>query len=180
MSPSISRIMGFLVSYDLYRPQETYRGSVIKDGIDTGPLLEEHGNGSDNNTPEHGHSLEERCNGDKLQLNGVDPVLLGQMREVCLDSPFLENGLRPDLKKLEFDELVINRHGTEFGQSLPGFLWSVMVDKPPRRERHEDHANEKNQGRRKLQSQRHKPSSVRLTVSSTADVVGTIVDLKIG
>lgn len=149
---------------------------IVQHGVDTGPLLEEHGDGGDDDAAEHGHGLEQRADGDKLQLGDVGDGGLGQVREVGLDGPLLEERLGLDLEELELDGLVLGRGAAQLGQHAARLVLAAVVDEPPRREGHEDHAEEEDQRRHQLQAQRHQPGRVALGVAGAADVVGSVVD----
>jgi hypothetical protein len=61
------------------RTKDTW--SIVQHGINTSPLLEKHSHRSDNDTTKHGHSLEQRTNSDKLQLEHIPSSLFLQVRE---------------------------------------------------------------------------------------------------
>jgi len=83
---------------------------------------------------------------------------------------------------------VVFRQITEAGESLAGLSFAAVVDEPSRREGlfiyqsmlvdqiqgrhyHENHADKENEGREELQAQWDQPCGIRLSLTSTADVV---------
>lgn len=87
---------------------EDLRWSIVEHSIDSSPLLEEHGYSRHDDPLEHGRSLEERRNGDKLQFDCVPCTRMCQARKVGLNCPLLEQRLCLDLKELNLDELIID------------------------------------------------------------------------
>lgn len=79
----------------------------------TSPLLEEHGDCRNDDSPEHRHGLEERSNGDELKLYGARPALVSQVRELLLDCALFEERLRLDLEEFQFHQLMVLRHGSQ-------------------------------------------------------------------
>ena len=111
------------------------------------------------------------------------------MREVLGCRALLEHRLRLDFQVLELDQIVILRQITEAGESLASLSFTAVVDEPSRREGltrrkwmladqgqgqyyHENHADEKDQGGEELKAQGDQPCGVRLSLTSTSDVVG--------
>lgn len=81
---------------------------VVKDSVDTGPLLEEHGDSSANNSLEHGHCLEairllagdllhivrrnsQRSDGNELKLDSIPSSLFLKVRKVLLNHSLFEH-----------------------------------------------------------------------------------------
>lgn len=150
---------------------------VVEHGVDTGPLLEEHGDTSNHGPFDHAPALEERLDRDELQLEGVPGGLFAELREVFRDRSLLEEGLSLDLKELKLDELVVLGETSETGEVGSGFGLTAVVDKPARREWHEGHTAEKNQTRNDLQANGDEPGGVGLLAAlGAADVVGSVVD----
>lgn len=98
------------------------------------PLLEEHGDGSQNDTAEHRLRLEERASGDELKLDGRPGGAIGEVREVLGSSALFEERLSLDLEKFELDKFVILRKTTETGKRLACLGLAIMVNKPSGRE----------------------------------------------
>jgi len=98
------------------------------------------------------------------------------MREVLSDCALLEHGLSPDLHEFELDELVVRRQPAKASQRLASFGLAVVVNEPPRRERHEQHANAEDDRRSQLQAQWDQPRGLGLGLTNASNVVGTIVD----
>ena len=67
------------------------------------PLLEEHGDGSQQHPAEHRLGFEEGPSGHELQLDRRPCRAVCKMREVFGRCALLEHRLRFDLQKLEFD-----------------------------------------------------------------------------
>jgi len=67
--------------------------------IDTGPLLEEHSNSSNDNTLKHSLGLEQRTHSDELKFKDVSSSLFLQMRETLCQTPLLEKRLGLDFEE---------------------------------------------------------------------------------
>ena len=65
-------------------------------------------------------------------------------------SPLLECRLGFDLEKLQFDELMVGRNASKLCKDAACFLFAIVVDQPPWRVGHEDHADKEDDGRREL------------------------------
>ena len=159
----------------LHLDERSHLRGVVENGVDSRPLLKEHDDCCHDDTTEHRHRLEKRSNSNKLQFDSVPGGRLRQVREVCCHSPFLEDGLCLDLEELKFNQLVVERHVAELGQSSTSLFLSVVMDEPTGRERHEDHSDEQDQGGEELESERYEPGCVRLCITCTADIIGAVV-----
>ena len=135
--------------------------------------LEEHSHGRDNNTLEHAPGLEQRLDGDELELESVPGGGLAQVREVLGDGALLEQRLGLDLEELELHELVVGREPAEAGEHAARLFLAALVDQPTRRERHEDHTHEQDHSRCQLQADRSQPRGIGLVVAPATDEVGT-------
>lgn len=58
--------------------------------VDAGELLEEHGNGSDDDPSEHGFRGEQRSDGHELELEGVPWCEFDEMRPLDCRAALLE------------------------------------------------------------------------------------------
>lgn len=145
--------------------------------VNTSPLLEEHGNGGNDDALEHGLGLEQRCNGHKLQLEDVHGSLLGEVGERLGNGALLKHGLSLDLEELEFDQLVVRGKITERGEVLAGLVFPVVVHQPTRRKGHPDHTDEQDKCWDKLDANGHQPGCVGLGFDrGAANVVCSVVD----
>jgi hypothetical protein len=136
------------------------------------PLLEEHGHGGDSNSLEHSLRLEQGSNSHELQLESVPSGLCLQVWEVLGDAALLEEGLGLDLEELELDEFVIGREVAEVGEDGPGLLLAAVVEEPAGGEGHPDHADEEDDGRDNLDTDRDEPGGVGLgLLRGASDVV---------
>jgi hypothetical protein len=152
------------------------RRSVVENGVDAGPLLEEHGDSGNDDALEHGLGLEEGADSDELELEGVPGGQLGEMRELLGNAALLEHGLGLDLEEFELNQFVVLGKLTEGGEGAASFVFTAVVDEPSRRERHPKHTDEKNGSGYELNADGHEPGSIGLIVAGSADVVGSIVD----
>jgi len=168
--------------------------SVVKDSVDTSPLLEEHGEASDSvslckcrndsnslnlrntDTLEHGLALEQGSNSLELELGYGHGRAICKVRVLLGDGALLEKRLSSDLAVLKLDELVVLRKTSEFGKGSKSLFLTVVVYQPTWREWHEDHSDEQNYGRSELQAERKKPCTVLLARAGTSNVVGTIYE----
>ena len=149
-------------------------GGVVEDGIDARPLLEEHGDGGDDDSLEHGSGLEEFLDGDELELEDVPGSRLTEVGEQLGDGALLKQRLGLDLEEFELDEFVLLVKSSEVGQHLACFLLASVVDQPTGGEGHEDHADEQNHGGEDLKADGREPSGIGLGLDSgAADEVGT-------
>lgn len=131
-------------------------------------LLEEHGDCRDNDPLKHRLGLEQLLDRHKLQLEDVPRRLLAQLREQLGDGALLKQRLCLDLEELELDQFVVLGQAAEVRQHLAGFLLTAVVDQPTRREGHEDHADEEDDGRGELQAGRDQPGRVSLGLEGGA------------
>lgn len=150
---------------------------VVQHGIDTRPLLEEHGNTSNHRPLDHAPALEQGLDGDELELESVPGGLLAKLGEVLGDSPLLEERLSLDLKELELDELVVLGESSQTGEVGSSFRLAAVVDEPTGREWHEGHTAEENQARDDLEADGDEPGGIGLFAAlGAADVVGSVVN----
>lgn len=150
---------------------------VVENSVDTSELLEEHSDGGNNHTLEHWPGGEERTKVESLKLDGSSPVAtLRKLWELALQSALLEEGLRLNLKEFERNELVVLWKGTKGSESVDGILLTTVMAQPTWRERHEDHTNTKKNSRSKLKSQRNEPSSIFLGLTSSTNVIGSVIN----
>lgn len=70
---------------------------------------------------------------------------------------------------------MVNWHGSQSGQGSAGFFLTAVVNEPSGSEWHENHSHQQYKSWCKLEGQRHEPGGLGLTLSSPADVIGTIV-----
>jgi hypothetical protein len=139
--------------------------------------LEEHGDGSDNDPLEHSFGLEERSNGNELELENVPFSLLAKMREGFGNTALLEKGLCLDFEEFQFDKLMVNGEVTKRGEVRPGFFFASVVYKPAWGEGHPYHSDEKDESWDKLKADGYEPCGVGLRLECGAsDVVGSVVD----
>ena len=150
-------------------------GRVVQDGVDTCPLLEEHGHSGDNDSAEHGHSREERCHGYELKLDGVHRRQFGQMREFLGDGAPLKQRLGLDLEELELHKFGFNGQRSQCRKGPACFFLPTVVNEPTRSERHPDHADQQNQSWEELEGKRHEPSGLGLGRPCASDVVCAII-----
>lgn len=91
------------------------REKHVTHGVDSCPLLEEHGDCCNDNTLKHSLGLKERSNGDKLELESVRSGLCLQMRELLSQTSLLKERLGLDLEEFQFDEFVVSGKISEVG-----------------------------------------------------------------
>lgn len=134
--------------------------SVVKNGVNAGPLLEKHGDSGHNDALEHGLGLEEGADGDELELEGVPGGQLGQMRELLSNAALLEHGLSLYLEEFELDQFVILGKLAERGESAASLVFTAVVNEPSGGEGHPEHADEQNGSGYELDADGHEPGSV--------------------
>jgi hypothetical protein len=148
---------------------------IVQNGVDAGPLLEEHGHRGHNHSAEHGHRLEKRADSNKLELDGVPCREFGQVGEVGRNCALLKERLRLDLQEFELDQLRFNGQRSQGGQSATGLLFSAVMEQPTGRERHPDHADQQDHRREQLKGKRNEPGRIGLGFPSASDVVGAVI-----
>jgi hypothetical protein len=138
--------------------------------------LECHSDSSNHNSPEHWPAFKQTCESSSLELDIAPCVGPLQGGEVLLLGALLENTLRLDFQEFKFDERMLSGKVTKTGEDVPGLIFAIMVDEPTRRKRHEYNSDAKEHRWSKLQSERKKPSSIRLGFASASDVICAIVN----
>ena len=116
-----------------------------------------HGDSRHDDSPKHRHGPEKACNSNKLQLERVPGGRVLQMGELLGHGPLLESRLGFDLEKFQLNEFMVNGNATKFCKNIARFLFAIVVNQPPWRVGHEDHADEENDSRRELQADRNEP-----------------------
>ena len=130
---------------------------TVENSIDSGPLLEEHSETSNDDSSEHGHRFEQAGDGHELKLDGVYSSLFGQVWELLCGGTLLEDALGLDLGVFDFNELVVLREATKIGKHTTALGFAVVVDKPTWREGHEDHTNAEKYGWSELEAKGKEP-----------------------
>ena len=103
---------------------------IVQDGVDTSPLLEEHGKCGNSDALEHAPGGEQTTDSNKLELEDGHSAHVLEMREVLCKRLLLEQTLGADLGVLELDEFVVGRQVSEAGENTTGFVLAVVVDEP--------------------------------------------------
>lgn len=128
--------------------------------VDTSPLLEEHSDGGNDDSLEHGLGLEKGGNGHKLELEDVQGSLLLEVRERLGNSALLKQRLCLDFEKFKLNELVVSWQVAERSEVVAGLLFTVVVHQPTWGERHPDHSDEENERWDELEADRDEPCCV--------------------
>lgn len=151
-------------------------GSVVDDGVDAGPLLEEH------DQPSNGDTLTviwcANTVGVLSELGLYDRAggLVGEVWVYLSECALLREGLGLDLEIFDLDQLMLDWELAEPCKGLETLLLATDLDQPTWREWHEPDAESENAGWDTLNDGWKSPGHVGLSLAGATDVVGSVTD----
>jgi hypothetical protein len=149
------------------------KGCVVKDEVDTGPLLEGHDEDCDGSASEVASVREEGHVAAETEFDARGERAVLERGIVALADALLEETLGLDFEIFEFDKVGVWRETAEIGDHRPGFFIAALVDEPARGLGHEEDADSKNDGRNELNGDGEEPCCALLSVAVAADEVGS-------